>query len=411
MSTVEMPPTGPNPPLGPTHDPSLPGPRHHESDRIHYLDNMRALAMLLGVFLHAALAYAEPSQIVWLATDPQSSVFVDASFSFIHLFRMGLFFLISGYFARLLIQRKGVKGFVWNRVVRIVLPFVVFYPFLLALLIGVIVFAVSYLSHPLGLIGFIANHSKESAEAGPTQSLSTMHLWFLYYLILLAVLTVILSRFRLPRLDWLFRRPWLVALSPLVLLPGVLLGGIGISTPESFIPQLWPFLFYGIFYWTGWQYFGREDCLAGFRPWTWGIALVSLVLFVPYYWLLPKVDASVFETGALPTLDPGLTIVEGVLTVYLSTLLTLLSLLIGQQYLSNRSPALRMMSDASYWIYLVHLPVVYFLQTILIETPLGLVPKLVLVNLGTFLFCMATYLVFVRYTPIGWMLNGKRSFP
>ena len=68
--------------------------------------------MLLGVFLHAALAYAHPTQIVWLATDPQSSVLVDASFCFIHLFRMGLFFLISGYFARLLINRRGVKGFV-----------------------------------------------------------------------------------------------------------------------------------------------------------------------------------------------------------------------------------------------------------------------------------------------------------
>src|SRR6516225_1545702 len=89
------------------------------SDRIHYLDNLRALAMLLGVFLHCALAYAYPTQIVWLATDPQSSVLVDASFSFIHLFRMGLFFLISGYFAKLLITRKGLKSFVWNRTVRI----------------------------------------------------------------------------------------------------------------------------------------------------------------------------------------------------------------------------------------------------------------------------------------------------
>lgn len=411
MAEGEMVPTVPATPPGQSPGPSVAGPVHRESDRIHYLDNMRALAMLLGVFLHAALAYADPTQIAWVATDPESSVFVDAAFSFIHLFRMGLFFLISGYFARLLVHRKGVKGFVRNRIVRIVLPFVLFYPVLLGLFIAVIVFAVSYLSNPLGLIGFIVKQSRENSQDGPTQSMSTMHLWFLYYLILLAVLTVILSRFRLPRLEWLFRRPWLVALAPMVLVPGVLLGGIGISTPESFIPQLWPFLFYGIFYWTGWQFFGREDCLLVFRPRTGVIALASFALFVPYYWLLPKVDASVLETGALPTLTPGLTIVEGVLTGYLSALLTLLSLLLGQQYLSGRSPALRMMSDASYWIYLVHLPVVYFLQTILIETPLGLYPKLLLVNLGTFLFCMATYLVFVRYTPIGWMLNGKRSFP
>jgi len=383
----------------------------YASDRVHYLDNLRALAMLLGVYLHASLAYAYPTQIVWLATDPQASVLVDASFCFIHLFRMGLFFLISGYFARLLITRKGLKGFVWNRTVRIVFPFILFYPALLVLLIAVIAFAMSYLSHPLGLMGVIVKASRENPQAGASQSWTTMHLWFLYYLALLAALTVVLSRFRGPRFERIFCRPWLLVLAPLALLPGILLGGIGIPAPESFIPQAWPLLFYGLFYWAGWQFFGRETCLAPLKPWIWGIAVTSFVLFVPYYLLLPKVDASIFQTGAIKSLSLPLQLIEGVLTVYLATLLTLLSLLIGQRYLSRRSPALRLLSDASYWIYLVHLPVVYFLQTILVETPLTLGLKLLLSTGGTFLFCFASYVVFVRYTPIGWMLNGKRAFP
>lgn len=60
--------------------------------RIHYLDNLRALAMMLGVLLHAGLAYANPAQAIWIATDTTSSVAVDAGIWFIHLFRMGLFF-------------------------------------------------------------------------------------------------------------------------------------------------------------------------------------------------------------------------------------------------------------------------------------------------------------------------------
>jgi peptidoglycan/LPS O-acetylase OafA/YrhL len=132
---------------------------------------------------------------------------------------------------------------------------------------------------------------------------------------------------------------------------------------------------------------------------------------VPYYLLLPKVDASIFETGDVRRLSLSLELVEGVLTAYLATLLTVLSLLICQRCLSRRSPVLRLVSDASYWIYLVHLPVVYFLQTILVETPLCLAVKLSLTSCGTFVFCFATYLAFVRYTPIGWLLNGKRAFP
>ena len=81
------------------------------SSRIHYLDNLRALAMMLGLYLHGALAYAEPARSVWIATNPEGSVAVDASIWYIHLFRMGLFFLLSGYFAKLMIQRKGLKPF------------------------------------------------------------------------------------------------------------------------------------------------------------------------------------------------------------------------------------------------------------------------------------------------------------
>lgn len=61
-------------------------------DRVHYLDNLRALAMMLGVLLHAGLAYANPAQAIWIATDTTSSTAVDAGIWFIHLFRMGLFF-------------------------------------------------------------------------------------------------------------------------------------------------------------------------------------------------------------------------------------------------------------------------------------------------------------------------------
>lgn len=98
--------------------------------RIHYLDNLRALAMLLGVYLHGALAHAEPAQSVWLATDPGSSVVIDVSIWFIHLFRMGLFFVLSGYFAKLVIERKSLRYFLRSRCLRIALPFLVFYPLL-----------------------------------------------------------------------------------------------------------------------------------------------------------------------------------------------------------------------------------------------------------------------------------------
>ena len=136
-----------------------------DSVRIHYLDNLRALAMLLGVYLHGALAYAEPSRSVWIATNPQGNVAIDASIWWIHLFRMSLFFLLSGYFAKLMIQRKGLKPFLWNRGIRIALPFVLFWPFLMVAITIVFVFAFSYVKEPQGLLQVIVAASQNPEAA------------------------------------------------------------------------------------------------------------------------------------------------------------------------------------------------------------------------------------------------------
>ncbi|MBT5875065.1 MAG: acyltransferase family protein, partial [Candidatus Latescibacteria bacterium] len=87
--------------------------------RIHYLDHIRALAMLLGVFFHAAFSYAEYTQSVWLTTDIEKSFALEVFIWFGHLFRMALFFLIAGFFANLMVQKRGVFGFLKNRALRL----------------------------------------------------------------------------------------------------------------------------------------------------------------------------------------------------------------------------------------------------------------------------------------------------
>ncbi len=380
------------------------------AQRIHYLDNLRAAAMLFGVFLHSALAYAQPAQSFWLATDTSSSVAIDASIWFIHLFRMSLFFFLSGYFAKLVIEKKGIKNFLWNRFLRIVVPFVLFYPFLLAAMIAVIVFAVSYLTDPQGLMGMIAAAAKDKTAAQKSQTNSTMHLWFLYYLAAFSVLGALMHRFKGIKLASLFRYPIFFLLSPLVLVPSALAAGSPVPAPESFIPLWWPLVFYGWFYAAGWQLFGRENNLEILRPYAWHIFGISVILFVPYYMLLPVMDLKTIVESPSPQ-SAWVLGTEALLTAYLSVMLTVASLLFGKRYLSGRSPLLAFVADASYWVYLLHLPIAIFLQTLLIPSPLPLWLKLMVVLSGTLVFCFATYVVFVRYTPLGWLLHGKRAFP
>ena len=384
--------------------------RGMQSQRIYYLDNVRAAAMLLGVFLHSALAYAQPAQSVWLATDSSASVPLDASIWFIHLFRMGLFFLLSGYFAKLVIERKGLKHFLRNRCVRIVVPFVLFYPFLLAATVVVIVFALSYLVEPRGLMGLIAASVKDGEGTQKREPLTTMHLWFLYYLIAFSAIGALLSNVKWLKLEKWFRHSRWMLLWPLILIPGALAAGAPMPAPESFIPQWWPFAFYGLYFVAGWQLFGREQFLDTLRPRVWHIAAICMLLFVPYYMLMPVLDLSTIVAG---TSSQSFWIrgVEAGLTAYLSVLLTITSLLLGQRYLASRNPMLSFVADSSYWVYLLHLPIVLFLQTLLVPVALPWWLKLIAVLLGTMIPCLATYVVFVRYTPLGWLLHGKRSFP
>lgn len=90
-------------------------------NRRHDLDALRAVAMLLGIVLHAALSFAP---IPWTINDNQQSEFYEVIFAVIHGFRMPLFFLISGFFTAMLWRRYGLRGLIKQRLKRIVLPLV-----------------------------------------------------------------------------------------------------------------------------------------------------------------------------------------------------------------------------------------------------------------------------------------------
>ena len=94
------------------------------ADRLHALDAVRAYALLLGVVLHGAAAFLEGFPIpLWLDTPTDGAPVI---YYVIHMFRMSAFFLIAGFFARLLVERRGVTAFVKDRGKRVALPLVLF---------------------------------------------------------------------------------------------------------------------------------------------------------------------------------------------------------------------------------------------------------------------------------------------
>src|SRR5262249_35404146 len=105
--------------------------------RYHALDALRAAMMFLGIYLHAAAAYSPHGD--WHVKPAEGTTALDYTISWIHVFRMPVFYVMAGFFAALLLDRYGLPRAANNRFWRIAVPFVVgwvvlypIYSFLLA---------------------------------------------------------------------------------------------------------------------------------------------------------------------------------------------------------------------------------------------------------------------------------------
>ena len=112
--------------------------------RRHDLDALRAVAMLLGIALHAALSFAPDISAVWPVQDAaQSSSFSHLN-ALIHGFRMPLFFLISGYFTAMLWRSRGLPALIAQRANRIGIPLAVSLLTIVPVTWAAIIYAQSY---------------------------------------------------------------------------------------------------------------------------------------------------------------------------------------------------------------------------------------------------------------------------
>jgi glucan biosynthesis protein C len=91
------------------------------AERQYHLDALRSILMILGVFLHGSYPYADKPWII--KDDDVSPVLIGLNAS-IHFFRIPCFFILSGYFAMMLIERMGKSAFIKMRMKRLALPLV-----------------------------------------------------------------------------------------------------------------------------------------------------------------------------------------------------------------------------------------------------------------------------------------------
>jgi peptidoglycan/LPS O-acetylase OafA/YrhL len=87
--------------------------------------------------------------------------------------------------------------------------------------------------------------------------------------------------------------------------------------------------------------------------------------------------------------------------------LVALSIGLFKRFFDRPSKSVQYIADASYWLYLVHLPIVVWLQIAFAELPFHWSLKLIAISLLTIGISLVLYDLFVRSTLIGKTLNGR----
>lgn len=387
---------------------------HTPSERLHGLDAVRGFALLLGLALHGSMSWLPGAQYFWIVSDGDPSTTLGVGFYVIHLFRMTLFFLLAGFFARFAVERLGVKAFAKDRFKRIVLPLLTFWPIVMTGIVLALVWG-----------AMLANGGEMPKETppGPTfmpDDFPLTHLWFLYVLTLFYIVAVAL-RGLVMRLDRkgaflaLVDRATRIGFGPFApLLLGVPVAialsqhagwipWFGIPTPDqSLYPNPAALTGYGVAFGAGWLLQRRRELLDGLQrrwPVSLGLALACTAGGLALLGFTPN-----FTPSSGSTNDMLYALCFGIASWSWSLALLGLAL----RFLSKHSPARRYLADASYWMYLMHVPLVMALQVAFAQIDWPWFVEYPLLLAGMIGLLLLSYELLVRHTHIGVMLNGKK---
>ena len=491
------------------------------------LDALRGFAMLLGIGLHASLAFFPAP---WWVQDRTSGIdgLYDEFLWAVHGFRMPVFFLMSGFFTALLLRRRGLGPLLRHRLRRVALPLAlglvtivplvnwvgeqavisgarasvaeddIFAKVFLGDVSGVeelldrgfdvdltgepggwtLLHAAAFTGDvamvelllsrgaepapvasasegetPLG-VAFHFGHEQvadllvayrggdplpeglewseipgwgKGAEASGEKddSLAVLdlsdaierfhHLWFLWFLLWLvagfSVVAWVADRRgpeRAGRGAWPRWIMW--SMMPLTLVPQLYMGGggaypiFGPDTSDGFLPLPHVLLYYATFFAFGALMYGRQGRKG---------MLVVDTIGRPWWVFLPVSFLVMFPAGLVFTFEKEVFSwpVASVLQVLYAWGMCFGLMGLFRVLLPKERRGIRYLSDSSYWLYLAHLPLVIVAQMIVRDWNLASGVKFLMILVVVTALLLLSYQLFIRYTPIGTMLNGKKIRP
>ena len=380
------------------------------------LDALRAFAAMGVVLLHACVPYLRHPMpgLSWSVADTPHTA-IDLLFWSIELFIMPLFLVLAGFFAWRTLKQRGPRSLFRGRARRLLVP----------LLFGAVVIL------PLDLYcwvgswvaeGLVSPVKLKSLKVDPPLGENLWglsHLWFLQYLFL--YITCLTGLALLTR-----RYPWIKGFQP-DLKTSLILTVVASSAVLYFEPQVvWGFqhsflpvpakwLYSGIFFTLGLLLAIHDPKLMQVRQWATRLSapalMTGMAALLMGRWQLAQWASSTDPTQQASSMLAG--VLLATLTAVAALLTTLFLIGISVKKISRIPNSVGYLAAASFWVYIVHHPLLGLTQ---LDLKL-LLPDTTPLLKTTFSFAIAsgvsllTYEGLVRRSRLGQLLGFQWSPP
>ena len=355
------------------------------------------------------------SYLVWPARDAHPSSVVDGLTWCNECFLMPLFFVLAGFFSHGLLISRGERSFIAGRTKRLLVVQLIAGLAILPVCLGI--WSLGWVADGLYVPqGFLNRGLPPELES---ELYGLGHFWFLQnlyvYCLILCAISWLAKRIRgsemtetagAPRsfrgLDLVLVSVWkpLVPAIPCALIlyydPRIVLGFY-----QTFYPVLSKLIYYAIYYFVGVMIYRHREALHLHARFGKTYLLVASILFAV---TLPLIH----EHLTVAFVGPRLALLAGLLSLFAwFTTFGLFAIFLRTSHGDN--VVMRYLAEASFWVYLIHLPFVGLTQIAISQLPVPTFGKFLLAGTIALAMSLMTYHAFVRDRWIGEFLGGHRQ--
>lgn len=352
------------------------------TSRMYFLDNLKVFLAILVVLQHSAQPYG-PGGGWWIASDPNQTtidfIVLGLLMALNMSFFMGLFFMISAYFVPGSLDRKSPPKFMKDRLVKLGVPIPIF-------MFGIFP-AMGYLllNHGQPVINFYLNYLDIFS---PQYNLEFGHLWFLELLLILSAVYVAY---------WLVKRP---SSKTKRAFPGneAILAFVMTMALVSFVVRIWaplnhwvPLHLFEPFHLTQYVMLFAAGIVAYREGWIdaipkataklWSKIAKLMIILLPI--LIVVTNGMQFSEG-LKLFSGGLTLASLIGSTWDSFLcvsMCIALLALFKDRFNSQGRIVKAMAENSFTVYLIHIPIIVFLQYLLIGVMIDPLIKFAIVGI------------------------------